>query len=319
MKNSIPKSLSTYSILSVRGCPHKCSYCLNSRLMNVFHKKGKYIRKIDSSRVIKELEWAKKNIPHLKRIIIDDDDFFLRSEKEMKELLDLYMVKIKLPVFYLQAHIKHITREKLRILKQSRIQLRYLKIGLQSASTRISRDIFNRPLDKEIFLKKIEFIISGNVRIMIDVISDNPYETKEDKYEALLFYHEIIKIVMKYPVVDLPIKMYDHKLMYYPGSTLFDRVTKDRHIPQNYVDEVLLKRNTLRKHEEDIDNDAFIVALFNIVMQKKKYYKIAWVLLKLMRIKPLFYFMVRFNIVKRFSFLRSVLFIKKVLYKMNFI
>jgi hypothetical protein len=124
---------------------------------------------------------------------------------------------------------------------------------------------------------------------------------------------------MKYPVVDLPIKMYDHKLMYYPGSKLFDRVIKDRHIPKNYVDEVLLKRNTLRKHEEDIDNDAFIVALFNIVMQKKKYYKIAWVLLKLMRIKPFFYFMVRFNIVKKFSFLRSVPFIKRVLYKMNFI
>ncbi len=319
MKNSIPRSLTTYSVLSVRGCPHNCSYCLNSKLMNVFIKKGKYIRKIDSPRVIKELEWAKKNIPHLKRIIIDDDDFFLRSEKEMKELLDLYMDKINLPVFYLQAHIKHITREKLRILKESRIQLRYLKIGLQSASIRISRDIFNRPLNKEIFLTKLDFLIADNVRIMIDVISDNPYETPADKYEALLFYHEIIKIVMKYPVVDLPIKMYDHKLMYYPGSKLFDRVIKDRHIPQNYVDEVLLKRNTLRKHEEDIDNDAFIVALFNIVMQKKKYYKFAWIFLKLMRIKPFFYFMVRFNIVKRFSFLRSIPFIKRVLYKMNFI
>ena len=319
MKNNLPKSLTTYSVLSVRGCPHSCSYCLNSKLMNVFIKKGKFIRKIDPPRVIQELEWAKQNIPHLKRIIIDDDDFFLRTESEMEALLDLYMERINLPLFYLQAHIKHITRKKLHILKQSGIQLRYLKIGLQSASIRISRDIFNRPLNLEIFLEKLKFLIADNIRIMIDVISDNPYETIADNYEALLFYHEIIKIVMKYSSVDLPIKMYDHKLMYYPGSKLFDRVMKDRHIPQNYVEEVLLKRNTLRKHEEDIDNDALIVALFNIVMQQKKNYKTAWFLLKLMGIKPFFYFMVRFNIVKNFSFLGSVPFIKRVLDKSNLV
>jgi radical SAM superfamily enzyme YgiQ (UPF0313 family) len=315
MKNNIPQSLTTYSVLSVRGCPHKCSYCLNSKLINVFRKKGKYIRKIKPSRIIEELEWAIKNIPHLKRIIIDDDDFFLRSTDEIQELLDLYMDRINLPVFYIQAHIKHITKEKVRILKHSRLQLRYLKIGLQSASTKVSRDIFNRPLDKEMFLKKLELLISSNIRIMIDVISDNPYETMTDKYEVLLFYHEIISIVMKYPFVDLPIKMYDHKLMYYPGSKLYDMVMQDRHIPQNYVKEVLLKRNTLRKHEEDIDNDAFIVALFNIVMQQKEYTRIALFLLKFMTIKPFFYLMIRFNIIKRFSFLGKNPFIKKILDK----
>ena len=145
---------STYSVLSVRGCPYQCSYCLNSKLMEIFHKKGAFIRKIEALRVIEELEWAKANILHLKRIIIDDDDFFLRSENEMAALLKAYTKKINLPIFYLQAHIKHITESKIKLFKKYNITLRYLKIGLQSGSSRISQDIFNRPLNKDLFIKK---------------------------------------------------------------------------------------------------------------------------------------------------------------------
>lgn len=306
----IPKSLSTYSVLSVRGCPHNCSYCLNSKLKNVFLKKGKYIRTIDPQRVIKELEWAKNNIPFLKKVIIDDDDFFLRSEKQMQELLDLYMERVNLPVFYLQAHIKHITLKKLEILKKSRLELGYLKIGLQSASRSISQDIFNRPFDKNSFLEKLKLLISSNVRIMIDVISDNPYETVADKYEIVCFYNEIIKIVKNHSVVDLPIKMYDHKLMYYPGSNLYIRAMKDGHIQENYVKKVLLKRSTLRKHSEDIDHDAFVAAVFNKVMQKKECSKISWLLLRILKIKPFLNFVAGFDLIKKTSFLWETRFFK---------
>jgi anaerobic magnesium-protoporphyrin IX monomethyl ester cyclase len=79
MKQSIPATLSTYSVLLVRGCPYRCSYCLNSRLMSMYESKGPYVRKIAVDRVIDELVWARGHIPHLKRVIIDDDDFFLNS------------------------------------------------------------------------------------------------------------------------------------------------------------------------------------------------------------------------------------------------
>ena len=306
LNKRVPKNLSTYSVLSVRGCPYQCSYCLNSKLMEVFHKKGAFIRKIEALRVIEELEWAKANILHLKRIIIDDDDFFLRSENEMAALLKAYTKKINLPIFYLQAHIKHITESKIKLFKKYNITLRYLKIGLQSGSSKVSQDIFNRPLNKDLFIKKIKLLVSNGIRIMIDLISDNPYEKISDKYEALLFYHDILKIVMESSTVDIPMKMYDHKLMYYPGSKLYNMVIKDHHIPRDYIDMVLLQRNTLRKHEEDIDNEAFIVGLLNIAVRKKQYSRLAYNILKTLKIRPLFYFFVQYNIVKKCSFLRRI-------------
>jgi len=296
LADHIPATLSTYSVLLVRGCPYRCAYCLNSRLMTAFSQKGAYVRKIDVDRVIRELAWAKAVIPHLKRIIIDDDDFFLNSEDRMEAFLTRYMKQINLPVFYIQANTRQITSKKLDILVNSGLDLRYLKIGLQSGSTRISRDIFNRPLNRQAYLKKLRQVMARGIRVMIDVISDNPYDTVADKHEMLRFYLDILKMIPRSSALDPPVKIYDHKLMYYPGTPLYDRAVKDGHIPHDYVDQVLLRRSTLRLHLEDKDHDALMVALFNLAAGKKAFHRTARVLLTIMAIRPVFNAVIQCNL-----------------------
>lgn len=315
LKKHIPASLSTYSVLLVRGCPYQCAYCLNNRLMAAFRKKGPYVRKIAVERVIQELEWARDNIPHLKRIIIDDDDFFLNSEDRIQKFLGRYMETINLPVFYIQANTRQITRAKLKILADSGLTLRYLKIGLQSASRRISKDIFNRPLDKKVYLEKLILVVDSRIRVMIDVISANPYETTQDKHEVLQFYLKILKIILHRSTVDQPVKMYDHKLMYFPGTPLYERALKDGHIPCDYVEKVLLKRSTLRHHQEDMDNDALIVWLFNIAARKKAFCKTAHTLLRIMAVPPVFFAITRYNLAGRFGLVFRMPVVKKLVDK----
>jgi len=317
LKEHIPASLSTYSVLLVRGCPYQCAYCLNNRLMAAFRKKGPYVRKIAVDRVIRELEWARDNIPHLKRIIIDDDDFFLNSEDRMKKFLGRYMETIHLPIFYIQANTRQITRAKLKILSDSGLVLRYLKIGLQSASPRISKDIFNRPLDKKSYLEKLALVVDSRIRVMIDVISANPYETTKDKHEVLQFYLKILKIILHRKTVDQPVKIYDHKLMYFPGTPLYERALKDRHISPDYVETVLLKRSTLRHHQEDMDNDALIVWLFNIAARKKRFCKIAHTLLRIMAISPVFSVITRYNLAGQFVSFFRIPVVKKLVDKIQ--
>jgi radical SAM superfamily enzyme YgiQ (UPF0313 family) len=295
MKDPIPATLSTYSVLLVRGCPYQCAYCLNSRLRQVFDRKGPYVRKIDVDPVIEELVWAKTHIAHLKRIIIDDDDFFLNSEDRMTRFLDRYMNEIGLPVFYIQANTRQITEAKLDILVNSGLDLRYLKIGLQSGSPRISREIFHRPLDREAYLKKLEMVMQRGIRVMIDVISDNPYDTVADKHAVLRFYLEILRRIPD-PPIDRPVKIYDHKLMYYPGTLLYERVMKDGHIRADYVDQVLLKRSTLRLHEEDRDHDALMVSLFNTAANWKPFHRSAHLLLRVLAVPPMFRAAVRWRL-----------------------
>ena len=318
LKKHIPATLSTYSVLLVRGCPYQCAYCLNNRLMAAFHKKGPYVRKIAVDRVIQELEWAKDNIPHLKRIIVDDDDFFLNSEDRMQRFLARYRETINLPVFYIQANTRQITRAKLKLLADSGIALRYLKIGLQSASPRISKDIFNRPLDQASYLEKLTLVVDSGIRVMIDVISANPYETARDKNEVLQFYLKILKIILHRSTVDQPVKIYDHKLMYFPGTPLYERALKDRHIPGDYVEKVLLKRSTLRHHKEDVDNDAVMVWLFNTAARKKAFCNTAHTLLRIMAIPPVFSAITRYDLAARFGLIFQTPLLKRLVNKIQF-
>lgn len=288
-----------YSVLSVRGCPYSCSYCLNSRLKKLFSKKGPYIRHISTSRVIEELKWAKKNLPSLKEIIFDDDDFFLRSEKKLKKLLNAYVQHIDLPVFFIQSNIKQITESKVQLIIDHGIQLGHFHIGLQSASHRTNAAIFNRDFNKKAFIRTIKMVASKQIKITLHVISDNPYENMHDKYESLLFYHDVIKEFKKVSTVDIPVEIYDHKLMFYPGAALYAQARQDGAIPADYIESVLLKRNTMRTHVDDIDNDAFLVNLFNSAVRKGIFPWFAYGVFKVLRIKPLFNLMMRYNLLAR--------------------
>ncbi len=316
LKNNLPKSLSTYTIMSVRGCPYNCSYCLSSKLKSVFSGKGPYIRKIEIARIIQELEWAKKNIPHLKRVIFDDDDFFLRPEYEIENLLAAYTKSLNLPIFYLQTNIKHITESRIRLIKKSGIQLRYLKIGLQSASSRVNHVVFNRDFNSDIFIKRLKLLLSNDIRVMLDVISGNPYETLSDKYASLLFYDKLLSAIRGVSAMDLPIKLYDHKLMFYPGAQLFEMAARDKKITDHYLDHVLLQRNTLRKHPEDVDHEALVVALFNTAVKKEFFSNLAYRVLQILKIKLVFRLMIRFNIVNH-GYAFSQMNILKALFSIN--
>jgi len=306
LKDILPKSLATYHVISVRGCPYNCSYCLNGTLKELYSGKGKYFQFVEVQRIIKELEWAKDNIPNLKRIVIPDDDFFLRPEHEIENLLRLYAKRIDLPIFYLQTNIRHVTESKVRILKESGVQLRYLKIGLQSASSRICKFVFHRHFDENIFIRKLKLLAENDIRVMLDIISDNPYEELADKYESLQFLCNILKNIKGVSKLDLPIKMHDHKLMFFPGSPLYAMAKKDGLITDDYIQSVIATRNTIRKKEEDVDNEAFVVALFNMAVKNGVFSRAAFSLLCLFKIKPLFQAMIRFNIVKNvYAFLKQ--------------
>lgn len=116
--------------LTIRGCPYACADCINSRLKEILRGKGPFIRFIATDLVIKELEWAVKNIPHLKSVTLDDDDFFLRSKQEMDAFLEAYRKRINLPFYYLQATIRQVSESELMLFRKHGIRITFLKIGL---------------------------------------------------------------------------------------------------------------------------------------------------------------------------------------------
>jgi hypothetical protein len=142
-------------------------------------------------------------------------------------------------------------------------------------------------------------LASKQIKLTLHIISDNPYEDIHDKYETLLFFHDVVKAIKKRSTVDVPIEVYDHKLMFYPGARLYQRAMQDGFISNDYIENVLLKRNTMRTYAGDADDDAFVVSLFNVAVKKGIVSWIAFGVFKILRVKTLFGVMVKHNLVRR--------------------
>ncbi|WP_455756516.1 B12-binding domain-containing radical SAM protein [Sulfurimonas sp.] len=249
-----------YRVFPIRGCPFMCSFCANNQLSKVFSEQ-KTLRKVNLDLVISELEFAKDNFPNLNLIMSYEDDFFARNEDELYQFAKLYKERINLPI-NINGTIKLITTSKIDILLQGGIVFDFIKIGLQSASKRINKQIYKRPFSRKEYISKIPMLIDKKIRVIVDVISSNPYETKEDKLEALSFYIDLATEIIKTSKEPWKfIQIMDHKLMYYPGTELYAKAISDGTISKTYINDILLKRTTAIDYN-DVNIDTVMIRFF---------------------------------------------------------
>lgn len=211
-----------YYLAPTRGCPYKCSYCINSGYAELFKGKKRF-RQRDLDLVIKELCWVKTNIPSVQRIIIDDDCFLAIKEDDMTYFTSRYKDQIGLPFVIRGAHPQHVTDKKLKALCDA--GLIKLRIGVQTGSDRI-RKLYDRLWEnnqKIMELAKLisKYIQSGELKyVMYDIITDNPWETEEDCQQTL-------DLVLSLP---RPFGLYLFHLTFYPGAEITTRALKDKKI-----------------------------------------------------------------------------------------
>jgi len=136
-------------VMASRGCPFRCTYCFNHRLVDIYRTdtglspaKLSYIRHHPIRDVIAELEYL---LEHYRRInmFILDDDLFTFDRDYVHEFCRLYEKRIPIP-FVCNAHVKVFDQEIARSLKKA--GCRIIKFGLESGSERVRREILNRPM-----------------------------------------------------------------------------------------------------------------------------------------------------------------------------
>lgn len=203
-------SFKKYRIFTARGCPHKCTYCYNNIIRKRY--KGRYVRKRSISKVIDELKWAKSRFD-INLITFRDDNFLLRTEAEIVEFSRRYKKEIRLP-FHIQSTPLAINEKKLKALFDC--GLYSIKIGVQTGSERILKEVYKRPTSNKLVLKIANIIHKYRHKLGQDVtydfILDNPFENIDD-------YVETLKLVSKMP---RPYENMYHTLIFYPGTELYD-------------------------------------------------------------------------------------------------
>lgn len=200
----------SYRIMTSRGCPFSCSYCCNYTLKNMWKGKGKYVRTRSVKNVIAEMVSIKNKFP-IEAFRIMDDSFLFSSLQWFEDFHNDYKAMLDLP-FSCLSHPSNATYPKLKLLGDC--GLNHIQLGLQTGSERINFDVYNRKVENRKFLKTVEIIKSLNPvpLVSIDVIFDNPLETKKDKIETI----ELLK------QISVPYYLGCFSLEYFPKTGISD-------------------------------------------------------------------------------------------------
>ncbi|MCX6748458.1 MAG: radical SAM protein [Candidatus Pacearchaeota archaeon] len=164
----------TASFVSTRGCPFKCSYCINHFLAKMYCDKGKYVRFRSINNLLREITQVIKDFPQIKLIEFYDDTFTL-DEARIKQFCSRYKKEIGLP-FNINARVNAVNPEMFKLLKQAGCVR--VSIGIESGDEFIRNKILKRNMsDKQIIEVFKEAREAGLKTYAFNMIGI-PFETK---------------------------------------------------------------------------------------------------------------------------------------------
>jgi anaerobic magnesium-protoporphyrin IX monomethyl ester cyclase len=127
------ENISIYPLLTSRGCPFKCSFCL---IRFVSTRKW---RPRKPEVCINEIIQAKKDLPHLKSVTVYDDNPMFRKE-HIKSFLSLYLqADINLPLTIINTRADGLDDEIISLLKK--LNCPSIAIGVESGHPDVFKNI----------------------------------------------------------------------------------------------------------------------------------------------------------------------------------
>jgi anaerobic magnesium-protoporphyrin IX monomethyl ester cyclase len=167
-------------LLSGRGCPFRCTYCLNHKIIKLYKNSGHlpkgYIRRQSVDEVMNEIDYLLSHYERIKMFIFDDDIFTLDKEW-LREFSDRYKRLTDIG-FVCNAHVRFFDEEVARDLKEA--GCRIVKFGLESGSDDLRRNVLHRFMtNREIesaFAAAHKYGLHTSAFVMIGL----PCETKDD-------------------------------------------------------------------------------------------------------------------------------------------
>lgn len=168
-----------YQTMSSRGCPYRCEYCCEAKLKEIYSG-DKFLRRRSAENLIAELE-DYKNRFNLTQVQFEDE-IFAMGTRWLEKFVPLYRERIGVPFVAYIYPTRNI--EKILVMLKS-AGLSYACLALESGSERINKEVFNRPYNRELFLRTAEICRRLGIKFYTDVITFNPYEEEEDLEQTL--------------------------------------------------------------------------------------------------------------------------------------
>jgi anaerobic magnesium-protoporphyrin IX monomethyl ester cyclase len=210
-----------YLIMASRGCPFpSCAFCSNSVIEKIYPGQ-KYHRTRSLDHVFAEIQYARRNFPHLKRFRFDDEEFPV-APAWFDEFCRRWPKEVGLP-FEIHMDPRVVTEERIRRLKEAGLDMVFM--GIQHIET-INRELYHRNVSDEKVLSSAAIIHASKVRAGYQVILDDPVSTSEDK-------RKLFDLLLK---LQRPYELVLFSLTVYPASALADDLKRRQLITDDDIE-----------------------------------------------------------------------------------
>ncbi len=240
IRDYYPENSRSYPIMTQRGCPFSCHFCIESRYQDLFGRKNSLRRKaIDL--IIEELLWAKANL-RINKVMFYDDVFTVHP-RWLDEFLPRYKQEIGLPFWCYSYPTTH-DRELLVKLKDAGCVA--ITMGVQSGSERVLKEHFNRPTKSARVIEAAEEIVEVGITGFYDLITRVDFETIDDleeTFEFLLKFPIQMNTFMLPNMTSYPTYSYSEAVIAAENSGLLNRPSEKDYDFYHHL--YLLSRSTL--------------------------------------------------------------------------
>jgi radical SAM superfamily enzyme YgiQ (UPF0313 family) len=195
-----------------QGCPYKCTFCSNDVLIDL-DKGYRKFRKHSVEFFLAEVSYVFSKYPYIQNIVIDDDAFMFLPLHLILEFAKKYKEQFDVPLFVTGIIPASIDERKFQaMIDAGMIKAR---IGVQSANTRIMKEVFVRPQHDSKLITGSEIAHKNRRRmapVQYDLIVDNPWEHPEELKDTLRLVASLRP----------PYTFAINALTLLPGTTIYD-------------------------------------------------------------------------------------------------
>jgi anaerobic magnesium-protoporphyrin IX monomethyl ester cyclase len=203
-ENLLAQDYYKLSLLVARGCPFRCTYCSNYGKRELYRGKGKFVRLRSVDNILAEVRAI------LSRYRVDkldfNDDIFTLNRAWVEEFCEAYPGEFSIP-FDTNVHIETLDRAIIEKIKAAGCDM--IRIGVESGSERVRRDILNRPMSQEKIIQVFRDADEVGLRTWSFNMVGLPGETPEDAEltyrlnEQLWPDHMQVSVFNPYPGTEL--------------------------------------------------------------------------------------------------------------------
>ncbi len=157
-----------------RGCPHRCRFCCNAGLQDLYRGIGHFPREKGIEKFIEEVKIKQKEY-NLQYLYIVGENFLQMTDEKFNTFIDMYR-EVELP-FWFETRPETITSERIEILKEVRCE--GISVGVEHGNEEFRKKVLNRFVSNEKMIASFDIARKSGIRISANNIVGFPTETRE--------------------------------------------------------------------------------------------------------------------------------------------